>query len=794
LSPLLDGVRVLDFSGRLGAACGAFLASLGAQVCKVQGPGGDASRRLADGSEDPAWLARNLGKRIVRLDLDTAGDQAVARRLASAADMVIESFPPQLAETRGLDHPTLAAANPGLISVSITPFGRSGPYRAWAGGELVCSAMGGTLAVTGYEDRAPVKEAADACIFHAAGVAAQGALFALYERRRSGLGQQVDVSVQDVAASRCTNGVLLWQFDNRLLPRTGAHISYGAARVRIIWELADGFCFHGLMSGRIGAPANAALSAWMNEAGFDNPMRDVDWIAYNRSTLPADVRAVWEAAIDRFFRSRTKAEIAHEGGRRGVNAVVANSPGEVLADPHLNARDFFGEVEGGVMVPRRFVSTGEVHRAPLAPVEISADAAVAAWPIRARAIPRSAVAAGPAAQPLAGVKVLDFSWALVGSFTGKALADFGATVVKVESSTRPCLSRIDVQVKASRPGQFDDKPWFIHMNTSKLGLRLNMKHPRWREVIDPLLDWADVVLENFSPGTMAGFGLDYETLKARRPDLIMVSGSVYGQTGPLAREWGVDGTGAALSGRLLLTGWPDRPPVTPSAVPYGDVVLPPFMAASVAAALDRRARTGEGRHIDASMYEVCVQQMAGPLIAAQHGRAPARMGERDAAVLFQGVYPTRGDDRWIAISIQDESHWECLRAAMGWADGPALSAADPARLDAVDARIGAWTASRDGQELMAMLQSAGVPAGVAQTAADLVDSDPQLRARGFLEQLDNPVLGAFGHQAQPVKLSRTPSRMTTAPGLGQHTEMICRQFAGLSAEAYADLLTSDLFE
>src|SRR5690606_33366281 len=138
----------------------------------------------------------------------------------------------------------------------------------------------------------------------------------------------------------------------------------------------------------------------------------------------------------------------------------------------------------------------------------------------------------------------------------------------------------------------DDKPWFSHFNSSKLSLQLNMKHPQMREVIDPLIEWADVIVENFSPGTMEKLGLDYATIRQRRPDIIMVSGSVFGQTGPYAKNWGVDGTGAALAGRLYLTGWPDRNPVTPS-VPYGDVVLPCYMAAAVAAALDHRRRTGQ---------------------------------------------------------------------------------------------------------------------------------------------------------------------------------------------------------
>ncbi|MES2343922.1 MAG: CoA transferase [Pseudomonadota bacterium] len=766
---LLAGYRVLDLGGSLGAACGRFLATLGAEVVKVEPPGGDPARTDAHGRADPAWIARNLGKRSVVLDLDSPDLKA----LAAKADILIDALPASRRAALGLDHETLAKTNPGLIGVSINPFGSAGPYADWAGGELVCSALGGTLAVTGYPDRAPVKEAADACVFHANGSAAAGALFALVERASSGLGQHVDVSVQEVAASRNTNGVLAWQFDRKLLPRTGVQIAYGMAKIRCVWQLADGYAFHSLASGRAGAAPNAALCAWMIEAGFDCPMAEVDWPTYNRSTIPAETRAEWEAAMDAFFQTRTKAQVA---ARREINATVANEPGDVLADPHLLARQLFAQV-GDVVAPKAFIRAGDLSVGTAPALGEHTAEVLAEW----RAAPTAAPVTKPSHEPaLKGLKVLDFSWALVGSVTTKNLADYGATVIKVESSTRPCLSRIDVQVAASKAGQFDDKPWFIHMNTSKQGLRINMKHPRWREVIDPLIAWADVVVENFSPGTMASLGLDYETLKARRPDLIMLSGSIYGQTGPLARTPGVDGTGAALSGRLYMTGWPDRPPVTPSAVPYGDLLLPPYMAAALAAAVDHRRRTGEGCHIDASMYEICVQQMAGAMLEAQIDGPPQRTGNADRTVLLQGVYPTAGDDRWIAISAQDEAAVARLAGLMGAAP--------------TDATITTWTAGQDGYDLMARLQATGVAAGVVQTCADLVDRDPQLRARAFLTRLDNPVLGAFEHQALPYKLSRTPAVMTTAPGLGQHNQTICRELIGLSAETYAELAAAQLFE
>ena len=393
---------------------------------------------------------------------------------------------------------------------------------------------------------------------------------------------------------------------------------------------------------------------------------------------------------------------------------------------------------------------------------------------------------------LSGVRVLDFSWALVGSITTKLLADNGAEVIKVESSTRPCLSRIDVQVAASRRGNFDDKPWFIHMNTGKQSLRLNMKRPEAREVIEPLIARADVIVENFSPGTMASLGFDYATLAARRPDLIMVSGSGFGQTGPLAKEWGVDGTGAALSGRLALTGWADRTPVTPSSVPYGDVVLPPIMAAATAAALYHRRQTGRGVHIDASMYEACVQQMAPAILAAQNGPAPHRLGNDDPACVLQGVYPAGGF--WIAIRVEDETRWKRLGQVIGGDWGPSAAMLAQGRQRATQAHIRFWLEHHEPWDAMAALQHAGIAAGVVQSAADLVDRDPQLRARNFLVDLENPALGRFAHQASPIHLSRTPAALRTAPGLGEHTKQICREIVGLSDRRIAELEAAGVFE
>jgi crotonobetainyl-CoA:carnitine CoA-transferase CaiB-like acyl-CoA transferase len=687
--------------------------------------------------------------------LDSLGAKVISGVPADAAQdfsFAIDDFGMPALEAAGWD----ASAGPSLVHASVTAFGSYGPRKHWRGSELVASAAGGTLRLTGYPDRRPVKEALDACTFHADMVAAAGMMAAHRARGESGCGEHIDVSVQEVAFNRNVSGVLAWQFDRRKLQRVGPALNYGLAQVRCIWALADGFCFHTLMTGKFGASANQALSDWIDESGLANPLHGVDWLRYNRSTLDPGTRADWEVGIARFFGTRTKHEIATEGRRRGINACVVAEPADILMDPHLEARGFWIQ-ENNARVPGRFVRI-------VPGIESGTVGA------------RVPVAAEQPRGPLAGLRVLDFSWALVGSITTKTLGDLGATVVKVESRHRPCLSRVDVQVSASQPGNLDDKPWFAHLNTSKLSLALDMKHARAMEVLGPLIDWADLVVENFSPGTMAKLGLDFDSLTARNPALVMVSGSVYGQSGPLAPEWGVDGTGGALSGRTYLTGWPDRDPVVPGSVPYGDVILPFVMAAAGLAVIEDARGTGKGAHIDASMYEVCVQQMRAAVLQAQSGDVPMRAGNTDAGVMHQDVYAAAGDDRWIAVSCATEGQFEKLCELAGTGD------------------IATWMSSQRDEDLVVTLQAEGIAAAVVQDIEDLIERDPSMRERGALVDLDHPLLGRFGHMRTPVTFGTARPQAFRAPSIGEHSLAIARDFAGLSTQVIETLHAEGVFK
>jgi benzylsuccinate CoA-transferase BbsF subunit len=400
---------------------------------------------------------------------------------------------------------------------------------------------------------------------------------------------------------------------------------------------------------------------------------------------------------------------------------------------------------------------------------------------------------------LNGVKVLDFGWALVGSLTGKHLADNGATVIRVESATRIDLSRTNRMVKISSGNNPDDKPWYTHLNTSKLSFALNLKHPLARDIIFKLVSWADVINENFTPGTLTKLGLGYDSLKKIKPDIIMLSSSAYGQTGPMAYQWGVDGTGLAMSGYLDQTGWPDRIP-TGANVPYGDVVLPYINALAIVAALDYKRRTGKGQHIDSSMVEVCTHLNTSVMLDLQANRhLHTRSGNRISYAAPHGVFPCLGEDRWCAIAVFSEKEWQAFCNVIGsldWTKDSKFTTLESRKTneDELDKLVSHWTSQQTDYDVMRKLQEAGVSAGAVQTMADIMDNDPQLKAREFLLPIKNPVLGVFGHPTPAYKLTKNKARIRYAPSLGEHTEYICLNLLGLSDSEFAELVGQNVFE
>jgi benzylsuccinate CoA-transferase BbsF subunit len=401
-------------------------------------------------------------------------------------------------------------------------------------------------------------------------------------------------------------------------------------------------------------------------------------------------------------------------------------------------------------------------------------------------------------QVLEGVKVLDFGQAIAGPMSARHLGNHGAQVVHIETITRPDMTRTIREVGSSTPTNPDFRPTNGHYNTSKYSIMLDLKHPQAGGVIEKLIRWADVVNENFSPGTMKRLGLSYEDICVIKQDIIMVSCSIHGQTGPYAGFGGVDGIASAASGRTYLAGWPDRAPVTPSAVPYGDMVHPLIIALAIVSALDYRRRTGKGQYIDASMIEVCTHSITPALLDWQaNAHLQSRNGNRIPNAAPHGVFPCRGEDRWCAIAVFTDEEWASFCRVIGnpsWTKEHRFSTlkARKENEDDLEQLVAEWTKAYTAEEVMHLMQEAGVAAGVVQNSRDLIEQDPQLKEREFLIPLKHPVMGVFGHPTPPYKLLKTGADIRTAPCLGEHTHYICTELLGISDEEFVQLIRDEV--
>ena len=369
---------------------------------------------------------------------------------------------------------------------------------------------------------------------------------------------------------------------------------------------------------------------------------------------------------------------------------------------------------------------------------------------------------------LDGLKIADFSWVGAGPRSTKDLADNGATVIKIESRKRLDLGRLSPPF-AGGVKDPDGSAFFAQTNTSKQSVTINLTTPRGVEIARKIVAWADVVVENFGPGFMDRIGLGYDTLRAIRPDIILASVSVAGRTGPMAGFRGYGKSAAAHSGHAALTGWPGRDPHMPP-LAYGDVVAPMFATVAILAALEHRARTGEGQHLDISQIEPMVHVIA-DLYARDE--IPDKAGNDDAEFLVHGIFPCAGDDAWIAIAARDSADVDRLAAALNLA-----------QVD--EGSLAAATAGLDKIELTNRLLDLGIAAAPVQNGKDVSESSDLATGNHFVT-LDHPVLKQSRMPAPPYRFSETPWTMERAPLLGEHNAQVFRDIVGLGADEIAAL-------
>jgi benzylsuccinate CoA-transferase BbsF subunit len=396
-------------------------------------------------------------------------------------------------------------------------------------------------------------------------------------------------------------------------------------------------------------------------------------------------------------------------------------------------------------------------------------------------------------QPLAGIRVADFSWVWAGPFCTLQLAHLGADVIRVECRDRPCVTRQIPPFADFQPG-LNRSGYFNQYNQGKRSLTLNLKHPRALDVARRLITRSDVVAENFANGVMERMGLGYEEVRKLRPDAIMVSISGYGRSGPERDFVSYGPATVPLAGFSAVTGYKGGPPMHVG-ISYGDPTAGLHGAVAVLAALCHRQRTGEGQFIDVSLWEASATLLPDALLEYEmNGTEPPRDGNRDPHMAPHGVFRSAGEDRWVSIAVGTDEEWRSLVAVIG--DGELASQrygtlVDRKRHeDEIEARLTRWTTTHSPEEATRRLQAAGVAAFPAVTNQDLAD-DPHLTGRDFFVDLPHPEVGKRHHAGIPWKLSEMPCAVTApAPCLGQHSREVLQEVLGYS-ESEIEALAAD---
>ncbi len=397
-----------------------------------------------------------------------------------------------------------------------------------------------------------------------------------------------------------------------------------------------------------------------------------------------------------------------------------------------------------------------------------------------------------------GVKVLEFGQMIAGPVISTYLADYGAEVIHVESNSRPDQHRFYPPFKDNKIG-VNRSLGFATYSHNKYGVTLNLRHSKGPEMAKRIVEkWANVVIENFTPGVMKRLGLDYEELRKIRPDIVMLSSCNMGQTGPYAINPGMGSHLTHLSGFTHLTGWPDRDPLILFG-PYIDFIGVVYGAIALIAVLEYRRRTGEGQYIDFAQFEAGIQFLIPTLLDyVVNDRIQGRNGNRCDFAAPHGAYPCRGDDRWCVIAVFSEEEWRKLCRIMGepeWTRDPKFSnfGSRKQNEEELDQLIGRWTMNLNAEEVMVQLQSVGVEAAVIKNARDMYEDQHLMRY--LWAEMEHREIGKYHVEVPPFRLSDVePQLRMTSPCLGEHNEYVYTKLVGLSREEYREFQQEGIFE
>ena len=774
---ILQDLRIVEIADEIaGPYCGKLFADVGAEVIKVESPQGDRLRRRGTGQnpdgDGPLFTFLNAGKRSA---VGVYGEPHIDDLIATA-DIVIDA-----GVCGRIDHDELLRQSTDLVIVALSPFGLTGPYRDRPATEFTLQAESGTLGLRARPDQPPVQAGGRIFEWVLGSYAAVGALAAFLRARDGGGGEIIDCSLMEAC-----------------------HLS-ASGFIDLYYALAG--------SPPVSAPPR------MTELPSIEPTAD-GWVGFNTNThqqfesfllmigrsdlLEHD--AAWALAPTRYERmeqwnkivrdwttQRTTAEIVEVASALRIPVAQVNNGRTVLDHPHFSARGVWAaSADGSFTHPRppyRIDGTRPGSEPKVAPRLGELDTTALRPKPDSPGTPASAQKL-----PLAGTRIIDATAWWAGPSSTHILAALGAEVIHLESVQHPDGARMTAGAFMDQPSWWERSAMFLATNANKKGLTLDLSSPQGREMFFRLVEQADIVVENFSPRVFENFGITWEALNSVNPRLIMTRMPAFGLDGPWRDNVGFAQTMEQMTGMAWVTGHEyDQP-----RIPRGpcDPLAGMHSAFAMLVALSRREQTGRGSFIEVSMVEAALNAAAEQVIEyTAYGTILSRLGNRSRDAAPQGLYPCRGHEQWLALSVASDEQWSALKTVLGqpgWADDPSLDTHEGRwrAHDLIDKHLEQWASGQDSVDAAAVLSAAGVPASTLYDAR-FSPQHPQMIARGYFERVNHPIVGQHRVPTIPFRF-RSVDRWcrSPAPTFGEHNETILKEWLGLD-ETAIEALTAE---
>ena len=801
----LEGLRIVEYGSLVaGPYCAKLLADGGAQVIKVEPPQGEELRRPAYSFAEEEEQSRaglfqflNTNKRGVTLDLYTAQGRRLLWRLLAEADIFIWSGPSELGRKLRLHYRDLREANPRLIVTAITPFGLTGPYRNFKSDEFIVYNLGGLgYASPGPPDHTddppnepPLHPRTPIADIITGLVGAGATMMAVFARGQDGKGRQVDVSGMEAVASMVARDISVYSCIREI---TGRLPKIFALQPNAMFPCKDGWVV-------VATPYRGHWDRLVELMGSP------EWVSlevFSDDRLRAANFDALRPLIEEWTMQHTGEEIMLMAQSKSIPCFPAFTVGQMVESEHTRARDFLWTVpvEGKPAripgppyklpetphtlrngAPELGQHNEDIYGTLLGAGELGNREAARPWGHLTSATDgRSTLTP----MPLDGVRVLDLGQVVAAPHCARMLAWMGADVITVESTKR-LTTRNSPPYARNRPG-LNTSALYNALGPNKRSCTLNLTTPQGLELFKGLVRVSDIVVENFATRTMPKLGLAYDTLRQLNPGIIMLSISGFGRSGPMKDYVAMHSAVNLFSGVATVTGYgpEDKPRILGAIVP--DPLSGTAGCLAILEALYYRDRTGRGQHIDLSMSEVFTNLIPEAVVAySRNGRHQAPLGNRDPYKAPHGVYRCKGPDHWVAISVSTDQQWQAFCTVLGQPELAQNSRfADAAsrwrHQDELDTIITWWTRRQTHYKAMHVLQAAGVPAGAATDAKDLLN-DPHLRARKRIVQTDHPEAGRHRMLGMPWDVGEVPRlKYRPAPCMGQHTNEVLRELLGIS--------------